>query len=305
MKPFLKSSIKLSLVGYYFYRSICLGYALADEIFEFLDEVNGNDISKSIQVRRKFSLQNIQKTIINFFRKITKGWLIRISQKFGLLTRAISKLIKGLKIFKRKFKSISKFKQNFRRLKILLSMLVGIFFIFCSFMNELFFVRNLIIWGAQWINFIQLLMNESIFITRIIYFLYLILLGILGLSIGFWLSVYQHYNEISAFLLFMILELLYNNPVFSHYLPDFSSFLGLPPVEPTPTFSLESAKLIEPRPPKFIFDEPAKMPLPFLIFEDPSFVATDVFIETEIVWDKSTNYQFQLFEFYRDMNQKI
>ena len=303
----LKSSIKLSLIGYYFYRSICLGYFIADQLFNFLDEVNEHDISKSIEVRKKFGLRNVQKTIINFLKKITKNWFLRLGRKSGLLIQGISKFIKALKISKRKFKSIFKFKRNFRILKTLLDILAENFFILCSLMNELFFVRHLISWMAQWLNFIQLLMNESVFVTRIIYFLYLILLGILGISIGFWLSVYEHYNEIPAFILCMILELLYfYDRSFKLCSPDLGLSIGFPPAESTSTFSLESAEIIKPNPPKFSFDEPAaKMPLPFLIFDDPSLVTTDVLIDTEIFWDQSTDYQFKLFKFSRNMNQKI
>ena len=65
-------------------------------------------------------------------------------------------------------------------------------------------------------------------------------------------------------------------------------------------FSLKSIEQIDPRPLKIIFKEPEQIPLPFLIIEDPL-----VFIDTEVLWDESTNYQFELFKFYRYVNQKI
>jgi len=51
---------------------------------------------------------------------------------------------------------------------------------------------------------------------------------------------------------------------------------------------------------KITLKEPEQISLPFLIIEDPL-----VFIDTEVLWDESTNYQFELFKFYRYVNQKI
>lgn len=65
-------------------------------------------------------------------------------------------------------------------------------------------------------------------------------------------------------------------------------------------FSLKSIEQIVPRPLKITFKEPEQIPLPFLIIEDPL-----VFIDTEVLCDESTNYQFELFKFYRYVNQKI
>ena len=153
-------------------------------------------------------------------------------------------------------------------------------------------------------NFIRLLMKESVFITRIVYFLYFILLGIFGIIIGFLLGVYKREDEINAFLLFLLfllLKIIYNNgfdDVLLEYLHDLS--LETNTVEPFSKFSLKSIEQIDPRPLKIIFKEPEQIPLPFFIMEDPL-----VFIDTEVLWDESTNYQFELFKFYRYVNQKI
>ena len=40
-----------------------------------------------------------------------------------------------------------------------------------------------------------------------------------------------------------------------------------------------------------------KIPLPFLIINDPF-----LFIETEVFWEQSFNYNFQLFEIYHNIN---
>jgi hypothetical protein len=108
------------VVCYWFYLSICFGYFLSKFFFNFFDEINKTDLSKSIQFRKKFSLKNIIKIIIHFFRKLIKNWFIRIRDKFLFLIAAINKVIKALKIFRKKFKSILKFKHNFRLLKNLL-----------------------------------------------------------------------------------------------------------------------------------------------------------------------------------------
>jgi hypothetical protein len=178
------------VVCYWFYLSICFGYFLSKIFFNFFDEINKTDLSKSIQFRKKFSLKNIIKIIIDFFRKLIKNWFIRIRDKFLFLIAAINKVIKALKICRKKFKSILKFKHNFRLLKNLLPIFWKTFLIFCSFMNEIFFLHNIIKWIIQLMNFIRLLMKESLFITRIVYFLYLILLGIFRIIIGFLLGPY-------------------------------------------------------------------------------------------------------------------
>ena len=54
---------------------------------------------------------------------------------------------------------------------------------------------------------------------------------------------------------------------------------------------------IDPRPLKITLIEPDQSPLPFLIIKDPF-----VFIETKVLWDKSTKYAFELYRFYRNIN---
>lgn len=282
------------VVCYWFYLSICFGYFLSKIFFNFFDEINKTDLSKSIQFRKKFSLKNIIKIIIDFFWKLIKNWFIRIGQKFLLLIDAIHKVLKALKMYRKKFKSIFKFKHNFRLLKNLLPIFWETFLIFCSLVNEILFLNNIRNWVIQWINLIRLLMNESVFITRIVYFLYLILLGIFGIIIG----PYKREDKINAFLL---LKIIYNNgfdDVLLEYLHDLS--LETNTVEPFSKFPLKSIEQIDPRPLKIIFKEPEQIPLPFFIIEDPL-----VFIDTEVLWDESTNYQFELFKFYRYVNQKI
>lgn len=152
-------------------------------------------------------------------------------------------------------------------------------------------------------NFIRLLMKESLFITRIVYFLYLILLGIFGIIIGFLLGIYKREDEINTFLLLLLLKIIYNynnrfDDVLLEYLHDLS--LETNTTETFSKFSLKSIEQIDPRPLKITLKEPEQISLPFFIIENPL-----VFIDTQVLWDQSTNYQFELFKFYRYVNQKI
>ena len=99
----------------------------------------------------------------------------------------------------------------------------------------------------------------------------------------------------------LLLKIIYNNG-FDHVLLEYLHDLSLETntAETFSKFSLKSIEQIDPRPLKIIFKEPEQIPLPFFIIEDPL-----VFIETEVLWHESTNYQFELFKFYRYINQKI
>ena len=294
--------IIFSIVYYWFYLSICFGYFLSKIFFNFFGEINKTDISKSIQFRKKFSFKNIIKIIIDFFWKLIKNWFRRIGQKRLLLFEAINKVIKALTICRKKFKSILKFKHDFRILKILFSIFWETFLIFCSLVNEILFLKNIRKWVIQWINLIRLLMNESVFITRIVYFLDLILLGIFGIIIGFLLGVYKREDEINAFLLLLLLKILYNNG-FDDVLLEPLRIRSLEPrnIEEFSKFSLQVCEPSNSRPSKLFlgeFVEKPQIPLPFL--GDP-FVSIDI----DFIFDESTNYKFELFRFYRNVNRKV
>ena len=107
-------------------------------------------------------------------------------------------------------------------------------------------------------------MKESVFITRIVYGLYLILLGIFGVLLGFLLGVYRRKDEIYVFLLLLLLKILYNkgfDDVLLGYLRDSS-------LEPnTSKFSLKTLPQIDRRPLKIILKEPDQKPqIPFPLF---------------------------------------
>lgn len=124
-------------------------------------------------------------------------------------------------------------------------------------MNEIFFLHNIINWIIQLTNFIRFLMKESLFITRIVYFLYWILLGIFGIIIGFLLGIYKREDEINTVLLLLLLKIIYNNgfdDVLLEYLYGLS--LETNTAETFSKFSLKSIEQIDPRPLKIIFKEP-------------------------------------------------
>lgn len=162
--------ILFSIVCYWFYLNVCFGFFLSKIFYNFFDEINKASLSKIIEFRKKFNFDNIKKSVFRYILKFFKDWIKRIGQKCLLLFEAINKVIKALKICSKKFKSILKFKHNFRLLKNLLPIFWETFLIFCSLVNEILFLKNIRKWVIQSINLIRLLMNESVFITRILYF---------------------------------------------------------------------------------------------------------------------------------------
>jgi hypothetical protein len=200
MKCQSKSLIILfSIVYYWFYLSICFGYFLSKIFFNFFDEINKTDLSKSIQFRKKFNLENIKKFVISYILKFFENWIKRIGDKCLLVLAAIDEVIKALKISRNKFKSIFKFKYNFRLLKKLLPIFSEAFKIAVSLINEVFFVHNIIEFLIKWKQFILFLMSESVLITRVLYILYIILLGLFGILLGFLLGVYSRNDDIYVY----------------------------------------------------------------------------------------------------------
>ena len=284
------------VVCYWFYLNIYLGFFFIENFLYFFD---------NIEFQKKFSFKNITKIIIDFFWKLIKNWFIRIGHKLLLLNDAIDGLIIAVKIFLKKFKSLLKFKHNFRLVKNLLPIFWETFLIFCSLVNEILFLNNIINWVIQWINLILLLMTESVFIARILYGLYLILLGVFGVLLGFLLGISRRedeVNEVYVFLLLLLLKILYNNG-FDDVLLEPLRIRSLKPgnIEEFSKFSLQVCEPSNSRPSKLFlgeFVEKPQIPLPFL--GDP-FVSIDI----DFIFDESTNYKFELVRFYRNVNQKV
>ena len=170
--------------------------------------MNKTNLSKSIEFKKKFNLENLKKFVISYILKFFKNWIKRIGEKFILVVAAINKVIKALKIFRNKFKSIFKFKYNFRLLKILLAIFWEAFQIVISLINEVFFAHNIIKFLIKWKEFILCLMSESVLIIRVMYILDIILLGLFGIVLGFLLGVYRREDDIYVFILLLLLKLL-------------------------------------------------------------------------------------------------
>jgi hypothetical protein len=117
----------------------------------------------------------LSKIFYNFFNDINKT--------------SLSKSIK----FRKKFKSLLKFRHNFQLLKELLSIFWETFLIFSSLVNEILFLNHIINWAVQWTNLIRLLMSEYVLITGMVY---LILLGIFGIFLGFLLGLRKRDDDI-------------------------------------------------------------------------------------------------------------
>ena len=66
-------------------------------------------------------------------------------------------------------------------------------------------------------------------------------------------------------------------------------------------FSLKGIEQIDPRPLKITLKKPDQRPqIPFPVLGDPF-----VKIEIDFILDESTNYEFELFQFYRNVNEKV
>ena len=89
----------------------------------------------------------------------------------------------------------------------------------------------------------------------------------------------------------LLLQILYNDEF------DYS-LLKRNKVDQFSKFSFKTIEQINPRSSRLILKEPNQIPLPFLIIED-----FFVFIEIEVSWDKSINYE--LFKLYRNVNEKV
>jgi hypothetical protein len=247
--------------------------------------------------------------IIDFFLKLIRNWFQRIYRKSLSLIYAFKGLFAAVKIFLRKFKSPLKFKRNFRLLRKLLPIFWQTFVVFCSLFNEIFFITKIRNWIIHWKNIIKFLMEEYILITGIVYGLYLIFLGIFGLVLGILLHFYRQLrmprneDDIYLFGLLLLLKILYslgfNDILFS---PVEKFCLGSSESRNIEKFLKFHSQVFEPNnlcPFKIFLEKPVeKSEIPFPILKDP-------FIEINFVLEELTNYEFELFQFYLDLNQKV
>lgn len=146
----------------------------------------------------------------------------------------------------------------------------------------------------------RLLTNESILITRIMYFLYSIFISIFGIIIGFLCGLYKREDDKSIPILLLLLKIIYNyNDQFNDILLRIEPSIKTNVIEPFSKFPLKSIEEIDSSSLKVIFKEPEKISLPFPIIEEP------ILIETDILWNEPVDYKFQLFEFYQSINERV
>ncbi len=137
-------TLLILITCYWFYSSISFGYFLSKIFYNFFDIIYSRNLSKRIKIRKKFHFKNVIKTIIDFCWKLIKNWFLRIFQKSLFLIRAFDQSGIAILTFLKKFKSLLKFKYNFRLLKKLLLIFWETFLIFCSLINEITFLSNLL-----------------------------------------------------------------------------------------------------------------------------------------------------------------
>ena len=320
------------IMGYWFYISVCFGYFLQKIVYHFLDRLNKKDPSKIIKLRKKFNFKNIIKSIFRFFFKLIKNWCTRVLEKLFLLIEMLPTFIDGLITFLKKVKSTFKSRRHFQKtikrilrifqkkdLKLIFrlkrifqlkkvqriyELLKSLFTnywnarkILHSFLKELLFISSFTLWAKSTLAKIICLMEESVIFIR--YFLYLIILGLIGIILGFLLGLYKYKRdkqiELEPYLLFILylLEILYSN--------NFRYLLESNQVDTFSKFSLEVVPEIKPRVSKLLLIEAnQKSQLPVPIVNDPF-----LWVELEFYFNEPNNFKFELFEFYQYVTKKI
>ena len=287
----------LVLIFYWFYVNICFGYFLSKIFYKFFN-------SNGIKFRKKISLKKKFKILISFFWKLIKNHIDGVGEKLWLLMRAINNLIIALLVFLKKFlKFKRKFKRKFMLIKEVLLIFEDAFLILCSFLSEFSFFKNLWNWLFAWMSIVSFLMSEWVFIRGIVYALYLILIGIFGVLLGFFLGSYRRYkedNELSIFFLLLLLKILYNSRFNETLLEPLGIFYLDLEMEEFSKISLKINERIHPRLLKIILtdtDVDGFVQIPSPVLPNPF-----VNIEIDFILEESINYKFELFKFYIKQN---
>lgn len=125
--------------GYWFYRSVLYGFFLSKHVYNFFDNINSDSIVKIIKFRKKFSLKTLKKFIQDAILKFFNNWWERVRKKLPLTYIAICLWIKLLIICSKKFKSISKFKYNWKLIKDFFLITAETFVVIVSLRNDIIF----------------------------------------------------------------------------------------------------------------------------------------------------------------------
>jgi hypothetical protein len=292
----------LLILLYWFFFNLCFGFLLSNFFHNFFYSIDETTLDKSGKSSRKLNFKKIIKIFIEFFWKRLRNWFIRICQKFLLSGKALILSGVAIKIFFKKFKSLPNFKHNFQLVKNMLLVFWETFMICWSFSNEIFLLRNIRNWLDEWVDIVSLLMYESLFITEIIYVLWLIFIGIFGILSGFIFGVYKRRDEKYIFLLLFLLEILYN-----HQFDDISlknvqdSCSESNTIDEFSKLSFKTLQKNDMSSSKIISKEMNQKPqIPFPILSDP-FLS----IDSDFIWENSKNYKFELFKFYQNVNKKV
>lgn len=301
----LKLTTLFLFICCWLYTSISFGYFTAKIFNENFNNFTKNNVFKRLKLVKKFTFKDITTTILKFYRKLIGNWLIRIFSKSIALQHAIDQSINSILIFFKKiFKHPFAWKYNFAQLIHLMNIFGETFLVFCSLINEILIFQNIKNWIVQWFNFIQLLMIESKFRAKIICTLYFLILALFGIVSGILIYLFTYKDEINEIYLFILfLSNIIHNKKLNNILLDFLQVYSLEThgVEKFSKFSLEVCKETNPRPSKLVFKKVIKKSKTLLpILDDPP-----ILVDINYIFEKSPDYIFELFSFYKDVNQKV
>jgi len=142
---------------------------------------------------------------------------------------------------------------------------------------------------------------EYVFISRIVLLLYLILLSILGIIIGWTLGFYTRNDELYTFLLLLFLQSLSNIGFDVALWQSLNNFLlETNKAERFCKFLLKSSNQINPGPLPIMLKGPDPILALPPIIENPF-----ITIDGDVFSKQAAKYQFKLFYFYQDIKQKI
>nr|WAK84814.1 hypothetical protein [Amicula sp. isolate GU52X-4 cfCalB7] len=291
LKPLMIILLLVSYTFFVFYVGIRFGYFLSKILYDFVDQINKNDLYKRIQFRKEFTVKTITRfiprLIVKFFKKYVNRVFGKIFQTYLTVYIFVGSFLSLLKKLKFDF---SQWKYNFRLLRRFLGITSVTRRVIDKFRQQLSFPDQLIETLIK-LKEITLLLISGSGLIPIAVILYIILLGLLvgifGIFLGFLLGVYAHEDELDIFFLFFLLQILYATNKFPDHL------LG-PNIFECDRFSrLTPIEQLEPRQSKLTMKNYDSLPLPFSMINSPI-----INVETAIFMQKSTNFEFELVQFY-------
>lgn len=234
-----------------------------------------------IKFRRK-----LKGIIKDFIWKVITNWLNRISSKYKVLCNSVGSFPEAIAILKR----LKIFRNKIKQIKMILFNCWQLYWIVNSLVNEFCFFPNLYRWLIQWISLVLFLTEESILLIASVYVLCFILLGILGILLGFFIYVFGWWQEIYILLL-LFLSL------------DLSKFLESSKIEDLSAQVFEPINFPPPKLPKVFMEEFIEKPqIPSLFDDSYVSIEVDYLIEEPIT---PPVFKFELFIFYENIREKL